>query len=299
MERRRVAAGKRTNQRADAVRVAHRERTVLQQAANLAERIGRRAGRLQNKPLVHHQTILVPFVIVFLHQRIAARQFSGNACRQGRERIGHVIRFVILFAHQRVRQPGLTKRKVAQAGIAQGTLADIRMLHAIGIKLVGVVERQELVRQFGRQRAGQRFAHRHNGNRVDDVEQLRNFSRGRQRQNFSRQRRVNLLVQQDGAERVCHMHRQRQRLSLLVTVHVQLDVGCQQALRRIPTREIVARMAHQERQLLVAPFVLQLHRRGEFAQQRRHRLEVNVIEDKGLLCLGHVQNVVNRMAALL
>ena len=95
------------------------------------------------------------------------------------------------------------------------------------------------------------------------------------------------------------MNRQRQRLTLLVTVYVDLDVGRQQALRRIPAGEVVAGVTHQERQLLIAPLVLQLHRRGELTQQRRHRLEVDVIEDKGLLGLGHVQHVVYRVAALL
>ncbi|MNP23228.1 hypothetical protein D3C76_1159300 [compost metagenome] len=95
------------------------------------------------------------------------------------------------------------------------------------------------------------------------------------------------------------MDRQRQRLALLMTIDVQLDVGCQQALRGIPAGEVVARVTHQEGQLLIAPLVLQLNRRGEFAQQRRHRLEVDVIKDEGLFGLGHVQHVMHRMTALL
>ena len=95
------------------------------------------------------------------------------------------------------------------------------------------------------------------------------------------------------------MDRQRQRLALLMAVYVELDVGRQQALRRIPAGEVVTRVTHQERQLLIAPLVFQLHRRGEFTQQRRHRLEVDVIEDKGLLGLSHVQHVVYRVTALL
>ncbi len=55
------------------------------------------------------------------------------------------------------------------------------------------------------------------------------------------------------------MHRQRQRLSLLMTVDVQLDVGREQALRRIPAREIIPRMAHQEGELLIAPLIFQFH----------------------------------------
>ena len=95
------------------------------------------------------------------------------------------------------------------------------------------------------------------------------------------------------------MNRQRQRLALLVTVDVQLDVDRQQALCRIPAREIVARVTHQERQLLIAPLIFEFHRRREFAQQGRNGLEIDVIEDKGLLCLGHVQHVMHRVTALL
>ena len=159
MERGRVAAGEGTNQRADAVRVAHGERTVLQQAAYFAEYIGCRAGGLKDEPLV----------VVLLHQRIAARQLGGNACGQRGQGIRHVIGFVVLLADQRVRQLCLTKRQIAQAGIAQGTFTDIRMFHPIPVQLVGVVNGEELICQFGRQRAGQRFTHGDDGNRVDDV----------------------------------------------------------------------------------------------------------------------------------
>ena len=181
MERGRVAAGEGTNQRADAVRVAHGERTVLQQAAYFAEYIGCRAGGLKDEPLVHHQTILMPLVVVLLHQRIAARQFGGNACSQRGQRIRHVIGFVVLLADQRVRQLCLTKRQIAQAGIAQGTFTDIRMFHPIRVQLVGVINGEELICQFGRQRAGQRFTHGDDGNRINDVKQLGDFSRRRQR----------------------------------------------------------------------------------------------------------------------
>ena len=57
------------------------------------------------------------------------------------------------------------------------------------------------------------------------------------------------------------MHRQRQRLPLLMAVDVQLDVSRQQALRRLPAREIIPRVTHQEGQLLIAPLVFQFHRR--------------------------------------
>ena len=150
---------------------------MLQQAAHVAERIGRRAGRLQDEPLVHHQAILMPLVVVLLHQRIAARQFGGNACAQRGQRVGHVIRFVILLAHQSVRQLGFAKRQIAQAGIAQRTFTNVRVLNAISVKLVGVINGEELIGQFCSQRTGQRFTHRHDGNRVDDVKQLGDFSR--------------------------------------------------------------------------------------------------------------------------
>ena len=78
-------------------------------------------------------------------------------------------------------------------------------------------------------------------------------------------------LEQHRAESVSHMHRQRQRLPLLMTGDVQLDVGCQQTLRRVPAREIITRMTHQEGQLLIAPLIFQFHWRREFAQQRRHR----------------------------
>jgi hypothetical protein len=49
-----------------------RLRTVLSaSAAGLVD--------LQDEPFIHHQTILMPFVVILLHQRIAARQLGGNA----------------------------------------------------------------------------------------------------------------------------------------------------------------------------------------------------------------------------
>ena len=195
---------------------------------------------------------------------------------------------MVLLTHQLVTQLAIAKRQIAQAGIAQRALADVRMFNAIAVEFIGVVHRQTLVRQLGSQRAGQRFAHCGNGDRINDLKQFSNFAGGWQSQNFRGQRRINLLIQQNSAERVGHVNRQRQRLTLLMTSHVQLNVGCQQALRGVPTREIITRMAHQEGELLIAPFIFQLHRRGEFTQQRRHRLEVNVIEHKRLLGLGHV-----------
>ena len=150
---------------------------MLQQAAHLAERIGRRAGRLQDEPLIHYQTILMPLVVILLHQRIAARQFGGNACAQRGQRVGHVIRLVILLAHQGVRQLGFTKRQIAQAGVAQRTFTNVRVLNAISVKLVGVINGQELIGQLSSQRTGQRFTHRHDRDRVDDVKQLGDFSR--------------------------------------------------------------------------------------------------------------------------
>lgn len=70
-----------------------------------------------------------------------------------------------------------------------------------------------------------------------------------------------------------------------MTGDVQLDVGCQQTLRRVPAKEIITRMTHQEGQLLIAPLIFQFHWRREFAQQRRHRLEVDIIKNKGLFRL--------------
>ncbi|MNE10502.1 hypothetical protein D3C80_1032190 [compost metagenome] len=173
------------------------------------------------------------------------------------------------------------------------------MFNAIFIQPVGGVNRQELIRQLSRKRSGQRFTHSGDGNGIDDIKQLSDFVRGRQRENFCGQRRIDTFIKQNSAECIGNVHRQRQRLALLMTIHVQLDVGRQQALRRIPTGEIVTRMTHQERQLLIAPFVFQFDRCREFTQQRRNGLEVDVIKDERLLSLGNIQNVMHRMAAFL
>ncbi len=58
-------------------------------------------------------------------------------------------------------------------------------------------------------------------------------------------------------------------------------------------------MAHQEGQLSVAPFIVELHRRGKLAQQRRHRLEIDVIKHKALELFGDVQHVMHRMTVVL
>ena len=119
----------------------------------------------------------MPLVVILLHQRIAARQLGRYGCGQRRQRVGHIVRMVILRANQFIRQLGIAKRQVAQAGITQRTLTDIGMLNAVAVELVGVVNRQELVSQLFRQRAGQRFAHRRDGKRIDNRKQLRHFIR--------------------------------------------------------------------------------------------------------------------------
>ncbi len=97
-----------------------------------------------------------------------------------------------------------------------------------------VVDRQQFIGKFGRQRAGQRVMHRRDGLRIDGLEQLGDFVLRRQRQDLRRQRRIDGLVKQDRAEGVRHVQRQRQRLLLLVARDVELDMGGEQALRRIP-----------------------------------------------------------------
>jgi hypothetical protein len=170
------------------------------------------------------------------------------------------------------------------------------MLHAILVSLLAL-NRQEFVRQFCGQRAGQRFTHRHDGNRIDNLEQLGDFiaTAGSE---FPRPAPDQSSHPAGSRGSIGHVHRQRQRLALLMAVDVQLDVGRQQALRRIPAGEIVARVTHQEGQLLIAPFIFQFHRRGEFAQQRRYRLEVDVIEDKVCSAGSHSARM-HRVAALL
>ena len=272
---------------------------MLQQAAHRLQHIRRRAGGLQDKPFIHHQTVLMPLVVVLLHQRVTAWQLCSNRRRKRCQRIGHIVCFMVLLAHQHVSQMRFTKSKEAQTGITQSAFCNIFMLNAVLALVIRVVNSQQLIRQFSRQSTSECFAYFGNSNRVDDIEQFSHFIDGWQSQNFCRQCRVNLLIEQHRAEGVGHMHRQRQRLPLLMTGDVQLDVGCQQTLRRIPTGEIITRMTHQEGQLLIAPLIFQFHWRREFAQQRRHRLEVDIIKDKGLFRLSDVQHGIHRMTAFL
>ena len=272
---------------------------MLQQAAHRLQHIRRRAGGLQDKPFIHHQTVLMPLIVVLLHQRVTARQLCSNRRRKRCQRIGHIVCFMVLLAHQHVSQMRFTKSKEAQAGITQSAFCNIFMLNTVLALVIRVVNSQQLIRQFSRQSTSECFAYFGNSNRVDDIEQFSHFIDRRQRQDFCRQRWINLLIKQYRAESISHMHRQRQRLTLLMTRDVQLDVGCQQTLRRIPAGEIITRMTHQEGQLLIAPLIFQFHWRREFAQQRRHRLEVDIIKDKGLFRLSDVQHGIHRMTAFL
>ena len=122
----------------------------------------------------------MPFVVILLHQRIAARQLSGNRRRQRGQRVGHVIRLVILRRHQLIAQRRFCERQIAQAGIAQGALTDIGMLHPVAVELIGVIYREEFVRQLVRQGAGERLAHGGDGDRIDNGEHLGDFVGRRQ-----------------------------------------------------------------------------------------------------------------------
>ncbi|MNC43946.1 hypothetical protein D3C75_928350 [compost metagenome] len=90
------------------------------------------------------------------------------------------------------------------------------------------------------------------------------------------------------------MQWQRQWLLLLIFGDVQLDVDSQQALRGIPAGKLIARMLHQEGQLLIAVRIIQLHRRRELAQQGRYRLVRHAVEHESLLRFGNVQDVIDR-----
>ena len=91
---------------------------MLQEATHRFQHVIRRAGGLQDKPFIHDQSVLMPLIIILLHQRVTARQLRRDRRRQRRQRIGHIIGFMVLLAHQRIRQVGFTKGQEAQAGIA-------------------------------------------------------------------------------------------------------------------------------------------------------------------------------------
>ncbi len=107
-------------------------------------------------------------------------------------------------------------------------------------------------------------------------EQLSDFGRGRQRQDFSREGRINLFIQQT-ARNASATDRQRQRLALLMTINVQLDVCREQALRGILAEKSFARVTHQERQLIDHCLYSSFTGAENLQQQRRHRLEIDVI----------------------
>ena len=49
---------------------------------------------------------------------------------------------------------GFAKGQETQAGVTQRTLANIGMLNAVLIKMISVIDGEEFICQFGRQRAG-------------------------------------------------------------------------------------------------------------------------------------------------
>ena len=115
---------------------------MLQQTTYRLQHIRRRAGGLQDKPFIHHQTILMPLVVVLLHQRVTAWQLCSNRRRKRRQRIGHIVRFVELFAHQHISQMRFTKSEEAQAGITQSAFCNIFMLNTVLALVIRVVNSQ-------------------------------------------------------------------------------------------------------------------------------------------------------------
>ncbi|CAH0326355.1 hypothetical protein SRABI106_04623 [Rahnella aquatilis] len=206
----------------------------------------------------------MPALIVSRHQGFTARQLRGNRRRHRRQRIRHVISLLKLRSDKLICQRHIGKGQIMQAGVTQRTFTDIFMHDTVCRQTVSVVNRQEFIRHFVCQTTGDRIVNSADRFRIDNIEQFSNFIFRRQSQNLRRQRRINVLIQQYRAERICHMQRQGQWLFLLMSRYVQFDVNCQQALRRIPAGEIITRVLHQESQLMIAPFVIEFHRCGEF-----------------------------------
>ena len=127
---------------------------MLQQAAYRFQHVSSRAGGLQDKPFIHHQTVMVPLIVILLHQRVTTRKLRSDCRGYRRQRIGHIVRFTVLLAYQRVSQMGFAKSQESQAGVTQRTLANIGMLNAVLIKMISVIDGEEFIRQLGRQRAG-------------------------------------------------------------------------------------------------------------------------------------------------
>ncbi|MNE02912.1 hypothetical protein D3C80_953960 [compost metagenome] len=149
---------------------------MFQQPTHFGQHVRRRAGRLQHKPLVHHQTILVPAFVKGRQQRVAARQLRRHRSGQSRQRIGHIIRLAILLRHQSVGQRFIAKGQVTQAHVAQRTFRDASMFNPVAVGLVSVINRQPLIGHFLRQTADDRFVHHGDRFRIDSGKQLGNFT---------------------------------------------------------------------------------------------------------------------------
>ena len=173
------------------------------------------------------------------------------------------------------------------------------MDHLISRQTQALVARQQAVAKGVGQSSLNAVAHLMDGVDVGHLEQLGQGRLPRQGQDLCLEGGIQCSLVQNG-------DKGRQQgvgeCNLLPLLHPRNPVDhrlVDQHLGRIPAGKLVAGMAHQEGQGLVAVVIVQLDRGGEVPQQGRYWPDRYPIEFESLLCFQHVQHIANGLALVL
>ncbi len=128
-----------------------------------------------------------------------------------------------------------------------------------------------------------------NGVHVGHFADLGEVGFARQREHLGNHRRIQRLVLQQTAHCLDQTLVQRQCFTALMLADQLLQHLHRQLLTRFPAIEAIGVVLHEEHQLVATVRIVQLHRCGEAAQQRRLRTLGHVDEGEALLGLGDRQ----------
>ncbi|GBH08896.1 Thiol-disulfide isomerase or thioredoxin [Pseudomonas syringae pv. actinidiae] len=157
----------------------------------------------------------------------------------------------------------------------------------LGKLAVGLVARQQAVKQAVGQLLASKFASGVNGIHISHFADLGQISLARQREHFRDHGLIQLLVRQYGAQRGNQTLIHDQWLTLLMLTDQFLQHLNRQLLARIPAVEAVAVVLHQKHQLVAVVREAQPDRCREATQQGRQWFISDIDEGKRLLGLSH------------
>ncbi|EXI68804.1 MAG: hypothetical protein AW07_04302 [Candidatus Accumulibacter sp. SK-11] len=286
-----VVVAEAVEQRIDLVWIVQIERGMREQAFDDRQGLRQPARRLHRKPLVDHQRLALPAFVEGRQRLPALFAVVLREDGEGGELVAHVVRRRKLAHRQRLHGVRCQFAEISQAEVAQCPPAGCCrrcLVRTVGRQ--GLVALREAVVQPLRQETAEAVARGMQRVRVDDRHLFGQRCLAGQRQDLCREGGVAVGIPQDLPEGVGEACRPVGCAAGSGVGGAGEDQPAGEALARFPAIEGIAVVGEEEVQLVIAPVVIEDHRRRKTAQQRWHRGGRQALEDELLLVLGQRQD---------